>query len=112
MVATARGAGFTDVRELEAWDATAVGDLAVTAAPGKHGVHEVTYVLQAGGRTVWFGGDTLSIPELAEIPDRFGALDLALPPTNGLRLRVAGDRQVVIRPPSTTPPCHDDDSSS
>jgi L-ascorbate metabolism protein UlaG (beta-lactamase superfamily) len=95
-VVAARGAGFTDLRELEAWDATAVGDLAVTAAPGKHGVHEVTYVLQAGGRTVWFGGDTLSIPELAEIPDRFGALDLALPPTNGLRLRVAGDRQVVM----------------
>jgi L-ascorbate metabolism protein UlaG (beta-lactamase superfamily) len=95
-VATARGAGFTDVRELEAWDATAVGDLRVTAAPGKHGVHEVTYVLQAGERTAWFGGDTLSIPELEEIPDRFGPLDLALLPTNGLCVRVAGDRQVVM----------------
>jgi L-ascorbate metabolism protein UlaG (beta-lactamase superfamily) len=96
VVATARECGFTDVRELEAWDATAVGDLTVTAAPGKHGVHEVTYVLQAGERTVWFGGDTLRIPELEEIPDRFGPLDLALLPTNGLCVRVAGDRQVVM----------------
>jgi L-ascorbate metabolism protein UlaG (beta-lactamase superfamily) len=96
VVATARECGFTDVRQLEAWDATAVGNLTVTAAPGKHGVHEVTYVLQAGERTVWFGGDTLRIPELEEIPDRFGPLDLALLPTNGLCVRVAGDRQVVM----------------
>jgi L-ascorbate metabolism protein UlaG (beta-lactamase superfamily) len=49
----ARDKGFRDVRAIEAWEATAVGDLTVTAAPGRHGVHEVTFVIQAGGRTVF-----------------------------------------------------------
>jgi hypothetical protein len=94
-VATARGAGFTDVRELEAWDATAVGDLAVTAAPGKHGVHEVTYVLQAGGRTVWFGGDTLSIPELEEIPTGSEHSTVALPHHFAFTSGRLGDRMIT-----------------
>jgi L-ascorbate metabolism protein UlaG (beta-lactamase superfamily) len=96
VVESARGHGFTDVRELEAWDDTAIGDVTVTAAPGKHGVHEVTYVIRGGGRTVYFGGDTLKIPELDELPDRFGAFDLALLPINGLCIRPAGGMQVVM----------------
>jgi L-ascorbate metabolism protein UlaG (beta-lactamase superfamily) len=45
----ARAAGFTDVRVLEPWQAAAVGDLTVTAAPGKHAVYEITFVISAGG---------------------------------------------------------------
>jgi L-ascorbate metabolism protein UlaG (beta-lactamase superfamily) len=96
VVARARNLGFRDVRELEAWDATQLGDVTVTAAPGRHGVHEVTYVIQGGGSTVYFGGDTLKIPELDELPERFGAFDLALLPINGLCVRPAGNRQVVM----------------
>lgn len=96
VVEKARAAGFTDVRRLKAWDATTVGGLRITAAPGKHGVHEVTYVLQGGGRTVYFGGDTLRIPELDELPDRFGSFDLALLPINGLCIRQADLMQVVM----------------
>ena len=46
----ARKAGFIDVRPLEPWQSTRVGDLTVTAAPGKYGVYEVTVVI-SGSRT-------------------------------------------------------------
>jgi L-ascorbate metabolism protein UlaG (beta-lactamase superfamily) len=92
----ARDKGFRDVRVVEAWEATTVGDLTVTATPGKHGVHEVTFVIQAGGRTVFFGGDSLRVPELDTIPDRFGHVDLAILPTNGLCVRPLNLRQVVM----------------
>jgi glyoxylase-like metal-dependent hydrolase (beta-lactamase superfamily II) len=72
----ARDKGFRDVRGIEAWEATTVADLTVTATPGKHGVHEVTFVIQSGGRTVFFGGDSLYVPELDAIPERFGHVDL------------------------------------
>jgi L-ascorbate metabolism protein UlaG (beta-lactamase superfamily) len=96
VAAIARGKGFRDVRAIEAWEATSVGGLMVTAAPGKHGVHEVTFVIQAGGRTVFFGGDSLRVPELDTIPERFGPVDLAILPTNGLCVRPLDLRQVVM----------------
>ncbi|MFI5733731.1 MBL fold metallo-hydrolase [Kribbella sp. NPDC051587] len=92
----ARAKGFTDVRVVEAWEAVSVGELTVTAAPAKHGVHEVTFVLQAGGRTVFFGGDSLRVPELDTIPERFGHVDLAILPTNGLCIRPMNLEQVVM----------------
>jgi L-ascorbate metabolism protein UlaG (beta-lactamase superfamily) len=61
-----------------------VGALAVTAAPADHGVPEVTFVLEAHGFTVWFGGDTLLVPGLRELPRRFPRIDLALVAVNGL----------------------------
>jgi len=96
VAAIARGKGFADVRAIEAWEATTTGDLTVTATPGQHGVHEVTFVIQAGGRTVFFGGDSLRVPELDTIPDRFGPVDLAILPTNGLCIRPMNMRQVVM----------------
>ncbi|OXM65846.1 MBL fold metallo-hydrolase [Amycolatopsis vastitatis] len=92
----ARDKGFRDVRAIEAWESTTVGGLTVTATPGEHGVHEVTFVLQAGGRTVFFGGDSLRVPELDTIPRRFGPVDLAILPTNGLCVRPMNMRQVVM----------------
>jgi L-ascorbate metabolism protein UlaG (beta-lactamase superfamily) len=92
----ARDKGFRDIRVTEAWVAASVGDLTVTATPGQHGVHEVTFVLQAFGRTVFFGGDSLRVPELDAIPTRFGPVDLAILPTNGLCVRPMNLRQVVM----------------
>lgn len=96
VAAIARDKGFRDVRAIEAWDATTVGDLTVTAAPGQHGVHEITFVIQARGRTVFFGGDSLRVPELDTIPDKYGHIDLAILPTNGLCVRPMNMRQVVM----------------
>ncbi|MGH3282173.1 MAG: MBL fold metallo-hydrolase, partial [Trebonia sp.] len=85
-----------NVSALEPWQSAQVGDLAVNAAPGKHGVYEVTYVISGGGRSVYFAGDTLLIPELRTLTDRYGPLDAALLPVNGPRIRVAGNKQVVM----------------
>jgi L-ascorbate metabolism protein UlaG (beta-lactamase superfamily) len=91
-----RAAGFTSVTELAPWQSTRLGPVEVTAAPAKHGVPEVTYVLSDAGRSVFFGGDTLRIAELDEVARRFPDLDLALLPINGLRIRPAFNRKVVM----------------
>ena len=81
--------------EAEPWDQVDVGGLRVTAAPARHGVPEITFVIQGAGTTVFFGGDTMRIPDLDEVPRRFGGVDLALLPVNGLRIRPF-NRQVVM----------------
>ena len=58
MVDAARAAGFTNVRELRPWEAVSVGPLTITAAPAAHKVPEITFVIQANGATVYFGGDS------------------------------------------------------
>ena len=68
----------------------------MTAAPGQHGVHEITFVIQGGGRAVFFGGDSLRVPELDTIPDRFDHVDMAILPTNGLCIRPMNLQQVVM----------------
>jgi L-ascorbate metabolism protein UlaG (beta-lactamase superfamily) len=92
----ATGKGFRNVQTIEAWEAATAGDLTITATPGQHGVHEVTFVIQAGGRSVFFGGDTLRVPELDQIPERFGPIDLAILPVNGLCIRPMNMAQVVM----------------
>jgi L-ascorbate metabolism protein UlaG (beta-lactamase superfamily) len=92
----ARAAGFTDVRALEPWSSVAVADLTITAAPGQHAVYEVTFVISGGGRSVYFAGDTMLIPELLTLPDRFGQFDVALLPVNGLQIRPQFNKQVVM----------------
>lgn len=96
VTAIAEGKGFTNLHTIEAWESATVGGLTVTATPGQHGVHEVTFVLQADGRTVFVGGDSLYIPELDEIPRRFGKIDLAILPVNGLCARQANMMQLVM----------------
>lgn len=91
-----RAAGFPHVVELDPWQSAYLGPVRVTAAPAKHGVPEVTFVLQADGQSVFFGADTLRIAELDEVAQRFPELDLALLPINGLRIRPALNRQVVM----------------
>lgn len=96
VVESARRHGFTDVNGLAPWQEAEIGGVTVTATPAEHGVPEVTFVLRSGSEAVYFAGDTLLIPELAEIPQRLGHISLALLPTNGLRIRPADNRQVVM----------------
>lgn len=91
----ARRAGFTNVSEVEPWDEVTIGGLRITAAPARHGVPEITFVVQDANTTVFFGADTLRIPDLDEVPRRFGEIDLALLPVNGLKIRPV-NRQVVM----------------
>jgi len=92
----ARAAGFSNVRALGPWQSAAVQDLTITAAPGKHAVYEVTFVISGGGRAVYFAGDTMLIPELRTLPDRFPRFDVALLPVNGLQIRPQLNKQVVM----------------
>jgi L-ascorbate metabolism protein UlaG (beta-lactamase superfamily) len=92
----ARRAGFTNVTELEPWQQATAGQARITACPARHGVPEITFVLEAGDAAVFFGGDTLRIPELDEVARRWPNLDLALLPVNGLRIRPAFNKQVVM----------------
>jgi L-ascorbate metabolism protein UlaG (beta-lactamase superfamily) len=96
MAAKAKQAGFTNVTEASPWDQVTIGGLTVTAAPARHGVPEITFVVQGAGKTVFFGADTLRIPGLDEVPRRFPGIDAALLPVNGLRIRPALNRQVVM----------------
>jgi L-ascorbate metabolism protein UlaG (beta-lactamase superfamily) len=96
MGAKARQAGFPNVTEVEPWDQVPAGELRVTAAPARHGVPEVTYVIEGADATVYFGADTLRIPELDEVARRFPRIDLALLPVNGLQIRPAFNRRVVM----------------
>jgi L-ascorbate metabolism protein UlaG (beta-lactamase superfamily) len=93
MLQAARAAGFTNVRELRPWESASVGPLTITAAPAAHKVPEVTFVIQANGATVYFGGDTRLIPELDVLPQRFPSIQLALLSVNGLR--VLGEQVVM-----------------
>ena len=92
----ARAHGFSTVTVLAQWEQTTVGALTITAAPAAHQVEEITFVVQGAGHTVYFAGDTTFIPELRELPLRFPAIDLALVPTNGLRLRPLLNKKVVM----------------
>ncbi len=96
VVAPARSHGFDRVTALAPWESVHLDGVTVTAAPARHGVYEVTFVIRGGGRTVFFGGDTMLTPGLEELPQRFGHIDLALLPTNGLRIRPQLNRQVVM----------------
>jgi L-ascorbate metabolism protein UlaG (beta-lactamase superfamily) len=94
--AKARSYGFTDVTELDAWETAYLGPVRVTAAPAKHKVPEVTFMLEGAGSRVFFGADTMRIAELDDLVGRFGEIDLALLPINGLTIRPLLNRQVVM----------------
>ncbi len=93
MVAAAKDAGFTNVHGLTPWEAFTVDGLTFTATPGAHGMPELTWVISGENRTVFFGGDSLKIPELEGIASRVPPIDVALMPVNGLR---AVGKQVVM----------------
>jgi L-ascorbate metabolism protein UlaG (beta-lactamase superfamily) len=89
-------AGWSQVIEVDPWESTHVGPVTITAAPARHKVPEVTFVLQGDQQTVFFGADTLRIPELDAIRTRLGDVDLALLPINGLTIRPLLNQQVVM----------------
>jgi L-ascorbate metabolism protein UlaG (beta-lactamase superfamily) len=92
----ARDAGFRNVIELDPWESYSVGTIKITATPAKHKIPEITFILQSDDFTVFFGADTLLIPELKEVAKRFPHIDVALLPVNGLTIRPLLNRQVVM----------------
>jgi L-ascorbate metabolism protein UlaG (beta-lactamase superfamily) len=74
---------------------TSVGAVSITAVPALHGIPEVGFMLQASGFTVYFAGDTLTVPAFSDVAERFPNIDVALLPINGLKIF---GKQVVMNP--------------
>ena len=91
-----KAAGFTNVHEIDPWQEVVIDGIKVTACPGKHKVKENTFMIETGGRVIYFGGDTELIPELSEIKNRFSEIDLAILSVNGLMIRPMFNKQVVM----------------
>jgi len=75
------------VHGFDSWEEQSIGQVTITMVPALHGppgsekfVGEVTgFVLEAPGEpTVYVSGDNASIPLVAQIADRFPAIDIAL----------------------------------
>jgi L-ascorbate metabolism protein UlaG (beta-lactamase superfamily) len=96
LAAQARKAGFANVTEVDPWEQASLGGLQVTAVPAHHSVPGVSFIIEGQGQTVFFGGDTLRFAELDEVARRYPRIDLALLPVNGLVVRPAFNRQIVM----------------
>jgi len=83
-------AGIRGARELDWWETAEAAGLRVTYVPAQHFSARTPwdrnrglwggFVLQAGGATVYFAGDSGWCPWFAEIGARFPGIDLALLP--------------------------------
>jgi N-acyl-phosphatidylethanolamine-hydrolysing phospholipase D len=85
-----RRRGIGRVTELDWWGAAQLGAAKVSAVPVQHfsgrGLHDrdatlwCGFVLELGGRRVFFAGDTGYSKDFADIAERFPAMDLSLLP--------------------------------
>jgi L-ascorbate metabolism protein UlaG (beta-lactamase superfamily) len=80
--------GTDQVMEIGLGETISVGEVVVTAVPAMHGgrrgrwgagIEPLGYLIEAGGRTVYFAGDTDLFPQMSDL----GPLDLALLPVWG-----------------------------
>ncbi|MDF2697382.1 MAG: hypothetical protein K0S65_5765 [Labilithrix sp.] len=85
LAARVRARGFSDVTVLVPWEEHKVGDVNVVAVPGLHDIYEIGFVVQAGGKSVYFAGDSRLHPDLPAIAERFRP-DVAILPVDGMRL--------------------------
>ncbi|HEU5038438.1 MAG TPA: MBL fold metallo-hydrolase [Nocardioides sp.] len=117
--------GFAAAHGMTTWETQQVGDVRVTAVPGRHapgpfqGVFPPVMgtVLEADGFRAYVTGDTLYYPWLRDVVDRCGPIDamvIHLGGTRALGLLVTMDGEQgadlveTIRPALTVPVHHDD----
>ncbi|HXW96740.1 MAG TPA: MBL fold metallo-hydrolase [Gemmatimonadales bacterium] len=97
LTATLRRLGVRHVHELDWWEEQSFGAARVAATPAQHFSARgpldrnrtlwCGFVLRAGGRAVYFAGDTAYHPEFAAIGNRFGPFDLQLLPVGAYEPR-------------------------
>lgn len=72
--------------ELAPWESTEAGVFRITATPAEHTgppPAEVNFVIEVGGRRIFFGGDARWSDAYYAIADRFPDLDVAILPIGG-----------------------------
>jgi L-ascorbate metabolism protein UlaG (beta-lactamase superfamily) len=111
---TLRRRGFRDVIELAVGESARVGEVVVAAVPAIHDgrrykfgrrVDSLGYILEGGGRRIYFAGDTELFEGMSELA---GGLDVALLPIAGwgpkvggpghLDARTAAEAAAILRP--------------
>ncbi|MEH6418163.1 MBL fold metallo-hydrolase [Pseudomonas sp. CGJS7] len=85
------------------WEPQLLGDFTATAVPASdgYGDPQVSWVVSAGGRRIFHGGDTLWHGHWWRIGRQFGPFDAAFLPVNGARF---GWRKPVSGQPGTLTP--------
>lgn len=88
----AKRMGFQQVEVMAPWASILLGrHCVVTAVPALHDVPEIGFVVQGGGASVYFAGDTRLHDDLPKIAERFHPT-LAILPVDGTRMR-GGEQQ-------------------
>lgn len=87
--------GARNYQAMHPWQSRQVGAAVVTAVPALHLARTIGFVVELGGVTAYFAGDTYHRPFIREIGRRF-SLDLALLPVATFRLPMTmGNRGAV-----------------
>jgi L-ascorbate metabolism protein UlaG (beta-lactamase superfamily) len=85
LAARVRNLGYREVTILAPWEERREGDVTITAVPGLHDIYEIGFVVQGGGTSMYFAGDSRLHPALPAIAERF-APDVAILSCDGTRL--------------------------
>jgi L-ascorbate metabolism protein UlaG (beta-lactamase superfamily) len=93
--ARVRNLGYREVIVLAPWEERKEGAVTITAVPGLHDIYEVGFVVQGGGTSMYFAGDSRLHPAIPAIAERF-APDVAILSCDGTRL--AGAALHVMTP--------------
>lgn len=85
LAARIRTLGYREVSVLAPWEVAKLEGATVTAVPGLHDIYEIGFVVSAGGKSVYFAGDSRLHPDLPAIAERFRP-DISILSCDGTRL--------------------------
>jgi L-ascorbate metabolism protein UlaG (beta-lactamase superfamily) len=93
LAARTKNLGYREVVVLAPWEALTVKGVTITAVPGLHDIYEIGFVVQGGGTSVYFAGDSRLHPALPAIAERFEPV-VSILSCDGTRL-AGGDLHVM-----------------
>lgn len=88
-----RNLGYREVAVLAPWEERTIEGVTITAVPALHDIYEIGFVVQGGGTSVYFAGDSRLHPALPAIAERF-APEVSILSCDGTRL-AGGDLHVM-----------------
>lgn len=106
----AREAGFSDVRDVAAWNSITIGGATLHAIAANGFAadafrYEQAYVIEAAGRTILFCPHFLKDEPLMRVNAQFPNIDVALLGINGLRIKPLLNRQMSMDPADAARVC-------